>query len=84
MLPYLASSDFLERCIDENKIILKDVMITFHRIMNLVADFIWVKIGLYGGGGEGGQKNCKKKNTNFWHIVSQNFFPVFNTLKQIA
>ena len=45
-LPYLASSDFLERCIDENKIILKDVMITFHRIMNLVADFIWVKIGL--------------------------------------
>ena len=31
-------------------------MITFHRIMNLVADFIWVKIGLY----RGGQKIVKK------------------------
>ena len=31
---------------DENEIILKDVMITFHRIMNLVADFIRVKVGL--------------------------------------
>ena len=81
LVTILSILSFFERCIDENKIILKDVMITFHhvhRIMNLVADFIWVKIGLWGG-----QKIVKKKN-NFWHIVSQNFFPVFNTLKQIA